>query len=363
MNENNKKIKRNERKLIAFLSAIVVLSIFEILDYNDKIQNHFQRYLSINLGNGQCEWSVPVPYTKDVETATLLVAFPGSGKRLGWRILEGLTGYVTGDDWNHSEEGLNTLTMKSSYPHPEGSWPWMNQTIDQVILMVRNPRSALPSYHTMKYELDFSDGWVKSHMRKNFTYTERPPVAEWEQWRDEHFSTEIDRWVWYIDFWLNEGLRRNDGFGNPFQDPNCARDDVNCFPKAIIQFEKIVHDNHTVRMEEMELIGDVLDASPSISVIEMEARPCVFDEVMKRKHTYNPNRDWKGPLPSEKKFTYQQLNVMKSQIYMLKDKYSLPQFADVSVARTLVSILDMYIQEISDEYDREYELQNNTTRT
>jgi hypothetical protein len=51
------------------------------------------RYLSKNLGGGKCEWLPAKPLARNpINTTTLLASYPGSGKRLTWRILEALTG-------------------------------------------------------------------------------------------------------------------------------------------------------------------------------------------------------------------------------------------------------------------------------
>ena len=50
------------------------------------------RYLSKDLGGGACEWTAPELLESTLNTTTLLAAYPGSGKRLTWRLLEALTG-------------------------------------------------------------------------------------------------------------------------------------------------------------------------------------------------------------------------------------------------------------------------------
>lgn len=340
---------RREGKKLAVVVAISVVSILIILNSTQN-QQYFGRYLSTNLGNGECEWTAPVSdEITQANTTTLLVSYPGSGKRLCWRILEALTGYVSGDDWDLSEEGFDTLFMKTSYPHPEGTWGW-GDSMDQVILLVRNPRWALPSYHTMRYEIDFSNGWDESYSRIDYTYTMRPPTEMWAPWRDARFNTELDRWVWHIDFWMQDGLRRNDGSNHSYKDIHCVYEIKSCRPKTIIQFEKIVDPDEDVRIQELNKIGSVLDASPNVSVIANEARPCVYKKVWERGEFYNPGRDGHGPPAYQKTFTRQQVNAMRFQVHKLKEKYSRPPFNDLEHALDLVEILDEYDGQLSDEY-------------
>lgn len=55
------------------------------------------RELTKYLGNGQCEWEEGQPVTSPV-FSTFLVAFPGTGKRLAWQLMEALTGAIAGGE-------------------------------------------------------------------------------------------------------------------------------------------------------------------------------------------------------------------------------------------------------------------------
>ena len=224
--------------------------------------------------------------------------------------------------------------------------------MDQVILLVRNPRFAIPSYHTIRYELNYSTTWTQSYNRKNNTYTERPSVESWESWRDARFDVEMDRWVWYIDFWMQDGLRRNNTEGTgPEQDWHCFHSLLDCTPKAVIQFEKLMSPNPLTGQAEMNKIGSVLDSSPNVNAIEPEARTCVYNEVMSKRELYNANRDGNGPSSDLKVFTIEQLATMKTQLEELRDKYVLHPWAEEPTAVDLVHALNFYINEVEAEYD------------
>ena len=52
------------------------------------------------------------------------------------------------DDWNFSErltDGSKPIAVKTSWPHKEGKWGWGNK-MDQVVVLLRNPRWAVLSY-------------------------------------------------------------------------------------------------------------------------------------------------------------------------------------------------------------------------
>lgn len=346
------KIRKNGQKMltIAVLLAIAFLNILDPFETQHFFGRNLRlRDLSINLGNGNCEWTAPVQadITKH-NTTTLLASFPGSGKRLCWRVFEALTGYVTGDDWNLSLEGYKTLFIKTSYPHHEGIWGW-GDSMDQVILLIRSPRWAIPSYHTIRYEIDYSTTWDHSYSQISDTYTMRPPNVLWAAWRDERFYKELYDWSWLIDFWMQDG-QPNDYYNVTYIDEHCGKDIDTCIPKAIIQFEKMVDPSETVRIKELDKIGQVLDSSANVSVIEKEARPCVYKKVWERDEFYNPARNGNGPPAYEKVFTLTQLSAMISEINLLREKYSRPPFEDMTLAQDLVAILDEYHQEISKEH-------------
>ena len=111
--------------------------------------------------------------------------------------------HITADDHNLSGKlNQNPLIIKTSYPHKEGVWSW-GDSMDQVILLVRNPRWAIPSYHTMKYELNFATDWESTKLRMANVYKGRPAIQVWNVWRNENLGVEMENYVNYIDFWLS----------------------------------------------------------------------------------------------------------------------------------------------------------------
>ena len=248
------------------------------------------------------------------------------------------------------------LTLKTSYPHHEGIWSW-GSMMDQMVMLIRNPRFAIPSYHTMRYELDYSKNWDESYSRINYTYTERPEVEEWIPWRDRKFDDELDYWANFTDFWMTGGQKwvvdgteydyhcidhaTNDGFMVPKM--------LDCKPKTIIQFEKLYSPDEDTGTAELLKLASVLDGVEHTNIIDLEARPCVYKEVMRRHQFYNRNRDGKGPDPELKKFTPAQLTKMKRKMQELKEKFSTGIWLEDKDAVTLVMILNSYINEVQAE--------------
>jgi hypothetical protein len=265
-----------------------------------------------------------------------------------WRIIEALTGTVTGDDWDLSENGENVLFIKTSYPHPEGIWSWKDN-MDQSMMLIRSFRWALPSYHTMRYELDYSDGWNKSYIRRNFTYTVSSSNEEWEAWRDSRFDVELSLWSWFIDFWMQNGLR-TDGTED-YQDYHCQIHMEECHPKILVQYEKLYNVNKNIGQAESEKIARLIESSSNITIIDEEAWPCIYNSVVDRTELFNPNRNGKGPPVDQKGFTCAQLEAMMTEMTLLRDKYSVSPWDQDSVAADLVYALDEYIFSIGKEYN------------
>ena len=105
--------------------------------------------------------------------------------------------------------------------------------MDQVILLIRNPRWALPSYHTLRFELDYADNWLDSYVNLAQVYTKRSNIATWEDWRDERFEEEMQNYVDFLDFWISGGITP----GYDSVHPRCRFNKIECFPKAVLDFD------------------------------------------------------------------------------------------------------------------------------
>ena len=210
--------------------------------------------------------------------------------------------------------------------------------MDQVFLLVRNPRFAIPSYHKIKYELSNADKESKSNDGEG---------SQWESWRDAHLNEELNRWSEYIEYWMQDGPKSNstDGEG-PEEDWHCFRED--CTPKAVIQFEKLMSPNPITGQNEMNKIGSILATSPNLHSVDQEVRPCVYNQVMSRRQLQKDND---GPTSNNlKSFTTDQLGLMKAKIETLKEKYSAHPWSQRPVAIDLTNALDYYVGEIEAEY-------------
>jgi hypothetical protein len=395
------KERKQEKKKLSVLKVtagvfVLIISLLNILDtdffYSKYVgleqnrKDQFRRSLTVNLGAGQCEWKGPVDAPQDTEVfSTLLTAYPGSGKRTAFMQLEGMTELRTGDDYGFTNPDAPPDTkyafMKSSYPHHEGTWSFGSQ-MSQTILLVRNPRWALVNYHHMTYELDYSETWLDSYKRRLNVYTMRPPVADWVQWRNSRFDLEIKKWGWYIDYWMEGGLLRdiltNDlttsehfehttqpllygeaelvaeqvslGVVSPPEyDKHCVSNMEDCKPVAIASFEKMIEKE--TGCEEVDRFLAALEGKAGMSVIEREARECVWEElIVLGKGNEKTFQNRKGPAKNDFGFRPPEMRKIQAELQRLREKYSTSEdWINDPIAQSLVGYLDEYIAENGEE--------------
>jgi len=299
------------------------------------------RRLSVDLGDGTCTLQEPTKkdLTTDISSA-VLVAYPGTGKRLGWHILQALTGRVAGDDWDLSHNGVDVTTMKSSYPHKEGRWAWESK-MDFSMLMVRNPYHTLQAYQNIRHELEYSVNWIKSFSRVKNVYTATSPVEEWIIWRDSLFEKELKAWGSFIEFWMNGGHLT----GDPV-DSHCEDDMVDCTPRLVIQYEKLLNSDTEEGRREFNKIGEVLGTN-KFELVAAGAEPCIHQTILETPEDYELNREKFGPPDSAKSFTHFQIAEIIEEVQRLILLY---ENETSSVAVDLVAALDEYETDLGKEY-------------
>ena len=251
-----------------------------------------------------------------------------------------------------------------------------------VILVLRNPRWALPAYQHLLHELEYSINWEKSYARRNYVYTMRPPIEDWIVWREIRFDIEIKKWRWFIDFWMEGGLIR-DVFTNDLTTPeyferltlpvmygqaellaeqeflgevspvihdHCKNDMKNCKPVAIASYEKII-DPETGPSEAARFAA-AIEGKVGLNIIAEDARECVWRElVINGKGSLNTyrDRDGNGPDESEYRFTLDQMYKIQDEITRMREKYSTGDWVNDPIALSLVEYLDSYSAENEEE--------------
>ena len=121
--------------------------------------------------------------------------------------MEALTGWAALDEWDYLyNQGGNNPFIKSNYPHHEGYWSWGTE-IDQVVMVVRNIRRTMVEYHDILW--DIASAKESGLASVDVLYRFRPPIDSFFTWRDLRVIDEISWYGWFIDYWMEHGLRRD----------------------------------------------------------------------------------------------------------------------------------------------------------
>eukprot|EP00548_Thalassiothrix_antarctica_P015639 CAMPEP_0194175630 /NCGR_PEP_ID=MMETSP0154-20130528/9636_1 /TAXON_ID=1049557 /ORGANISM="Thalassiothrix antarctica, Strain L6-D1" /LENGTH=372 /DNA_ID=CAMNT_0038889503 /DNA_START=125 /DNA_END=1239 /DNA_ORIENTATION=- len=325
-----------------------------------------RRKVSIDLGNGDCEWTSSYAMFDHIGNArrpfgTLFASYPGAGMRIAWQQTEGVTGIEVRDDFfrlSYPKLGL----VKTQYPHYEGIWSY-GENMDQVVLVIRNPRWNIPSYHTLLSELNYAHTWELAYDELPNVFTKRAPMEDWIKWRDYRYSDEINLWGMHIDYWMENGTKywedydfeRNGQYPFKFlnkteqtkQDYNCAFN-CDCIPKVIVSYEHLK--NPITGPDQLKKIAGVLRGKRNMTVIEDEAINCVWHDTWI--HTPAPSnaaRDKNGLPAAAYNFTIVQMETMEAKLIEYRDKYSSGIWIENSNAQYLVENFEEYLTEVSVE--------------
>jgi len=330
-----------------------------------------ERKISVDLGGGNCEWTDAVPAGKDANIyGTLFASYPANGMRVTWQHTEGISGVRVGDDFHLGEKPYvneRSGLIKTQYPHLEGIWSW-GSNMDQVVLVIRNPRWAIPSYHTLLHEIYYAHDWETAYKYLNNLFNFRAPIDKWIKWRDYRFDEEIDLWMWHIDFWMEGGTQywmdldyeRNGQY--PFRyltqfekdtrdkDLHCIYD-MDCFPKAVVTYEKLIDPDSGP--SELTKIAEVLRNKEGMEgLVGENAIACVWHQTWEQaKYPFNSNRDKSGPRAQEYLFTVKQMEKMLKKLLFMIDKYSSGHWANHPLAMDLVASFNMYFEEVTTELE------------
>ena len=365
-NEHQRKIKRK-------LTPGYVTKFSDICDLETKDTNvpfkemikQDRRRLSVDLGNGDCEWEEATPFNsseaKNID-GVLLASYPAGGMRLAWQHVQGLTGHEVQDDFEQCDGKHEAYgVVKTQYPHLEGVWSW-GSNIREVIYVMRNPRWAIPSYHTLLHEIDYAHDCEAAHELIDNVFTLRPPEWKWQRWRDLRIEDEIKLYEWHIDFWMGNGtvywqdwdFERNGQW--PFRwltdeekavrekDLNCQYQNIDCFPKAVVAFE-FLHPN-TTGPAEANKMAKVFENKNGLNVIAEEARECVWHATSGQEDAlYRNNFDRDGSSNEEYGFYYSQMQMIQDMLVRVKTKYSSDPWIGNNVAEDIVKYVTYYLDE------------------
>ena len=244
----------------------------------------------------------------------------------------------------------------------------------QSVLVVREPREAMISYHNLLYEIGYAKDWVTAYSHQSDVYTHRPPVYAWEAWRDKYALVEVEWWGWFIDFWMEGGLLRDiithqecnmthwdlcaishehkypnlTNFVSPVESqyhPRCGDSSfgmADCHPTTVVSYERLT--NLQYGPAETRKLTSTVEGKQGIEIIGEEAQPCVWRELVVNGMggRLNDNRNGKGPSKDQFTFTQDQLVALQSMLEAYINKYSSGVYVGNTVAQDLVGYLQVY---------------------
>mmetsp|Transcript_26215 Transcript_26215/g.75709 ORF Transcript_26215/g.75709 Transcript_26215/m.75709 type:complete len:470 (-) Transcript_26215:1398-2807(-) len=173
-----------------------------------------------------------------------------------WKLIEALTGIVTGDEHHlNGHQWDRTASVKSHFPHEHGNNEMgltTNEQFPRAVLLLRHPKDAIPSFFNFLYEVEHN---LPGH-------STRAPMEDWIKWRDSNFDEQMVVWAQHADYWLS---RYSD-------DPEKI---------LVLGFEGLTDD----RGGPASALGlaAFLDRSAGVDTIDPEAVPCIWDKIVRYK--------------------------------------------------------------------------------
>ena len=146
---------------------------------------------------GKCQ--IPRSRIANHEVDTLYQpAFPGSGSRMTYELVEALTGTTISNDHNYAVDPhvhKHVVSVKTHYPNRNGiSLADFDDDFHGALLVVRNPVKAIPSFFNFWYERI-------NHLEN---HSVRAPKEEWIAFRDANLKEQLKSWQNHMDYWLQK---------------------------------------------------------------------------------------------------------------------------------------------------------------
>jgi hypothetical protein len=72
-------------------------------------------------------------------------------------------------------------------------------------MIVRNIRRSMVEYHDILWDIGYAKTFHEAYLRLDQLYAERPPLEDFEAWRDLRVLDEIHWYGWFIDYYMEGG--------------------------------------------------------------------------------------------------------------------------------------------------------------
>mmetsp|Transcript_28101 Transcript_28101/g.81233 ORF Transcript_28101/g.81233 Transcript_28101/m.81233 type:complete len:480 (-) Transcript_28101:558-1997(-) len=134
-------------------------------------------------------------------TPTFCATFPGTDTgNVVSKLTQYLSGLAAAEEYSDPIDPRR-FTVVTHYPHVSGKKLDNDYDYHHGIVAIRNPMTALPNYHQHIFE-HWNDEALNA-AGKATKEDRRAPREDWEAWRDEHFSRQMDEWKNFVAFWLD----------------------------------------------------------------------------------------------------------------------------------------------------------------
>lgn len=314
---------RSKRVKQGTILGLLCYSLF-FISYSQIDGDYGRRMLSISQN---CTLS-PTKEVRPEDSPVFAASFPGSGARVGWQLIQGLTGKPIGDEWDSNGLGKNVIAVKTHWPHPtHGSKIEWSDDIQRAFVLIRNPMYALSEFHNFIYS--------STHGNEEHKIA---PTEAWMKWRDSNFNKQIFLWRVNVQHWL-DNYQPEDRLVTPFER---LEDEIDgpAFAEELNQF-----------------LGD----GNGGGVIDPASVPCIWSKVIHHGGFMNENESGNAVLAQKRKlyhtperaYTKEQYNQMIVIVRNLRHKYGenerrldntfLQYEAVISKARDSMKLNDLYI--------------------
>eukprot|EP00553_Chaetoceros_curvisetus_P014523 CAMPEP_0204643934 /NCGR_PEP_ID=MMETSP0718-20130828/1087_1 /ASSEMBLY_ACC=CAM_ASM_000674 /TAXON_ID=230516 /ORGANISM="Chaetoceros curvisetus" /LENGTH=333 /DNA_ID=CAMNT_0051665317 /DNA_START=1 /DNA_END=1005 /DNA_ORIENTATION=+ len=247
-------------------------------------------------------------------------------------------------------------------------------------MIVRNIRRSMVEYHDILWDIGYAKTWADAFELIPNLYSARPPIEDFWEWRDLRVIDEIDWYGWFIDYWMEGGLRR-DIFTHELTTPAhwkllmrpefysrseqeaafvpttvenyddlCVSSVTNgCQPVKVISAEKLVQ--HDTGPAENRKIAEVLLNHEGMAeyVIEEVAWECIWTELIVNHKGLKTFIDRPNYSEEDYNFSAEMLELMIAQLDRLITKYSAPEWIILEISQDLVALLDEHRTLIQEE--------------
>jgi len=231
------------RRIRGIVVVVLGLALYQV----SQVSNMMMMRRALSSYDNSCNIKRPTLPSQPI-IPVFAASYPGSGSQMTHYLYEAITGVDAGSAYLHRGDDFAHVTLKTHYPvrkhKVEG-----DRLMHRVILQLRNPIHAIPSYHSFLYE--------KEHDLPDHTL--RAPIDAWLKWRDGNFDKEIENWKHHLLFWINKFPKRED--------------------RLVISYERLIDS----RMGPVETtrIANFLGRTEGVEITSLASTlPCIWDKVV-----------------------------------------------------------------------------------